>query len=219
MSEDIKDPEVELAPDEEIVLIKQRLDLMGIKYHHKAGLEKLKGLLNDALKGEKEVDPENQEFSEEEIVQLEKQVSAPKEDTPEVKELLALGKIKRVSNKPVAKRQRDAERRKESMKLIRIRLTALDPSLKEHTGHLACVSNRITNVRKFIPFDVPWMVPKIIVDHLKERVYNTFKEISVKDGFNKKVLVKPQFGIEYMEDMTIQELKDIKNAQLARSEQ
>lgn len=45
--------EVKLTPEqEEMNSIKERLDLMSVKYHHNANLKTLKTLLNDSLKGD-----------------------------------------------------------------------------------------------------------------------------------------------------------------------
>lgn len=57
MSEEMMNEEVELQEEptlDELTMLKSRADQLGISYHHKVGLEKLRKMVNDAINGDSE---------------------------------------------------------------------------------------------------------------------------------------------------------------------
>jgi hypothetical protein len=51
----------ESAAADELTMLKARADQLGIKYHHKVGLEKLRKMVNDAINGDSEEDADTDE--------------------------------------------------------------------------------------------------------------------------------------------------------------
>ena len=204
---------------DEATLIKQRLDLMGVKYHHKAGLDKLKSLLNAELSDEvpEGLVEEDQGLDKKDLSDLETQLAT--KETAETKRLKSTGKIKVVNpNAKMSANQRREELRKEAMKLIRVRVVPMDPQLKDHSGCWGCASNAFAEVRKFVQFNVPWYVPKIVYNALKEQQYQAFRKVKTAKGVDRKAFLNPKFNIQILPDISMEEVKEIQNAQLARGE-
>lgn len=176
--DDMSDEANETKVDE-LTLLKERADLMGIKYHPSIGLATLKEKVNSALSGAEE---------EEEVT--------VNEETPEQKRARLIA---------------------EATKLIRIRLTCMDPNKKGWTGEIFTVSNDIVGtVRKFVPFNAEkgYHVPNIIYKHLKRKKRQEFRTIKTRKGMDiKQGYLVPAFAIEVLPPLTPTELKDLAQRQ------
>lgn len=176
--DDMSDEANETKVDE-LTLLKERADLMGIKYHPSIGLATLKEKVNSALSGAEE---------EEEVT--------VNEETPEQKRARLIA---------------------EATKLIRIRLTCMDPNKKGWTGEIFTVSNDIVGtVRKFVPFNAEngYHVPNIIYKHLKRKKRQEFRTIKTRKGMDiKQGYLVPAFAIEVLPPLTPAELKDLAQRQ------
>ena len=105
----------------------------------------------------------------------------------------------------------------EATKLIRIRLTCMDPNKKGWTGEIFTVSNDIVGtVRKFVPFNAEkgYHVPNIIYKHLKRKKRQEFRTIKTRKGMDiKQGYLVPAFAIEVLPPLTHTELKDLAQRQ------
>lgn len=177
--EDDMSDEANKTKVDELTLLKERADLMGIKYHPSIGLATLKEKVNSALSGTEE---------EEEVT--------VNEETPEQKRARLIA---------------------EATKLIRIRLTCMDPNKKGWTGEIFTVSNDIVGtVRKFVPFNAEkgYHVPNIIYKHLKRKKRQEFRTIKTRKGMDiKQGYLVPAFAIEVLPPLTPTELKDLAQRQ------
>lgn len=177
--EDDMSDEANKTKVDELTLLKERADLMGIKYHPSIGLATLKEKVNSALSGAEE---------EEEVT--------VNEETPEQKRARLIA---------------------EATKLIRIRLTCMDPNKKGWTGEIFTVSNDIVGtVRKFVPFNAEngYHVPNIIYKHLKRKKRQEFRTIKTRKGMDiKQGYLVPAFAIEVLPPLTPAELKDLAQRQ------
>ena len=106
---------------------------------------------------------------------------------------------------------------REANKLVRVRITCMNPAKKEWEGEIITVSNSVIGtIRKYIPFnaDDGWHVPQAILNMLNERMCQVFN--SVPDGKGNMVrkgkLVK-EFSIEVLPDLTPSELHDLAQRQ------
>lgn len=106
---------------------------------------------------------------------------------------------------------------REANKLVRVRITCMNPSKKDWEGEIITVSNTVVGTfKKYIPFnaDEGWHVPQIILNMLNERMCQIFQ--SVPDGrgnmIRKGKLVK-EFSIEVLPDLTPSELHDLAQRQ------
>lgn len=162
----------------ELESLKERADLMGIKYSPNIGVETLRDKVNSALKPE------------------------PVEDTGETK----VGS------------SRYNEMRKEAMKLVRVRVTNLNPSKKESEAEFVKAGNRLITASRLVPFEVETHVETILLNLLKGRQYAIV--VHEKNSEGKKVPVRKmrkEFQIEVLDPLTEKELKDLKESQIKRN--
>lgn len=173
---------------DELAALKARADLLGISYHPTIGLEKLRAKVNTAITSEGEPD------------------SAP-EDAAPVQEA--------AKETEAAKRLR---LRNEAAKLVRIRLTCMNPNKKEWDGEIITAGNAaVGTFKKFVPFhsaDDGWHIPNIIYKQLAQRECQIF--VTITDGAGNKVrkgkLIK-EFAIEVLPDLTEEELAELARRQ------
>jgi hypothetical protein len=107
--------------------------------------------------------------------------------------------------------------RKEAAKLIRIRLSCMNPAKKEWEGEIISVGNSVVGTyKKYIPFnaDEGWHVPKIIYDALVERQCQVFVTVKDSRGNNmrKGKLIK-EFNIEVLPHLTAEEIQELARRQ------
>lgn len=156
--------------------LKARADMMGVGYHPKIGLEKLKAKVNDAMS---DVSKEDEE---------------PVEETT---------------------RQKNGRLRKEASRLVRINVTCMNPSMKDHEGAVYTISNGVVGThKKYVPFNSDWHVPTIIYKHMKERKCLIFH--NGKGPRGEKIKVKKiinELAIELLSPLTISEIKDLATQQ------
>lgn len=111
-------------------------------------------------------------------------------------------------------RQRKIE---EATRLVRIRLTCMNPLKKEWDGEIITVGNSLVGtLKKFIPFNAEdgWHVPHMMYEELRDRQFQTFftrtndRGNKVRDG----KLVK-EFAIELLPPLTAEELEELAREQ------
>ena len=132
------------------------------------------------------------------------------------------GEVEEVTNTPSeTKEETIGEKRKrlkaEALKLVRIRLTCLNPAKKEWEGEIITVGNSlIGSVKKFVPFnaDDGWHVPHVIYQQLKERQCQIFYTATDARGnkVRKGKLIK-EFAIEVLPPLTKEELEELARRQ------
>ncbi len=179
--------QIEETVSDELETLKARADMMGIKYHHKEGVDKLKAKINNALSSEGLDKPES--------VKLTKNV--------------------KVLNGTEYKKLKQEEAKKNASRLMRVRVTCMNPMKKEWEGEIFSVgSSKLGTFKRYIPYNVEWHIPKIMYDALKERKCSVFH--SVKDHLGQKVrksrLVQ-EFSIELLPPLTKDQLKDLAKQQ------
>ena len=113
--------------------------------------------------------------------------------------------------------QRNARLKKEAAKLVRIRVTCMNPNKKEWEGEIFTVSNAVVGThKKMVVFntDEGYHVPHIIYEQLKERKCQIFQ--TVKDSRGNKMrkgkLIN-EFSIEVLPPLTEAELKELARKQ------
>ena len=177
---------------EEIKLLKSRADQMGVKYHHRAGLKKMKEIVEAGMNA----------------------VTSPEIKIPEITLSPEEEETKQPQERSFAKK---ARLRKEANELIRVRISCMNPNKKDWDGEIYTVSNSVVGtVKKYVPFNAEngWHVPKIIYQAMTERKCQIFS--TVKDSRGNKVrkgkLVK-ELNIEVLPALTNAELKDLATQQ------
>lgn len=186
----------ELSEEEQLKLLKKRADQIGVKYSNNIGLETLAERINNKLEG-KEQKPEEE---------------AP--PPPLVKPEDA--------GKPAPKTLRE-KLVQENMKLVRIRITCLDPKKKEWPGEIITVANEyLGTVRKYVPFgeatEEGYHVPYCIYKYLKARKFlniRTYKDRKNQNQIKIESNWVPEFAIEVLPQLTKEELAKLAAAQSA----
>ena len=184
------DESQELPKIDELTVLKQRADQMGITYSNNIGVDTLRDKIQAKLNGE----PEKKADS---VAALER-------------ELTEAEKTNIIRNKLIA----------DAMKLVRIRLTNLNPNKKDLNGEIITVSNRyIGTVRKYVPFNEAgengWHVPQIILDVMKDK---RFLSIRTRRINGREVIDQswaPEYAIEVLPQLTEEELQQLANRQAA----
>ena len=180
-------------PDE-LSVLKQRATMMGIQFSNNIGLETLRKKIEDKMEGRAEADA-----------------------APQINPLAGETTAQPVKRKTLRQKLYD-----EQMKLVRIRVTNLDPKKKDLPGEILTVANEyLGTVRKFIPFgevtDDGYHIPYCLYKMLDARKFlniRTFKDrrtgtVRVESGYVK------EFALEVLDPLTPAELAKLANAQKA----
>lgn len=183
--------EVENTPlvQDELAVLKARADLLGIKYHPSISLEKLREKVNASITPDEP------------------------EETPTDPDSSA---ITFEPETPNAKRLR---MKREATKLVRVRVTCMNPIKKEWDGEIFTVGNNaVGSIKKYVPFNAEdgWHVPQMILQMMQERMCQIF--VTVTDDRGNKVRRGKQireFAIEYLPQLTKAELAELAARQAA----
>ncbi len=183
-------------PMDELKMLKQRAQMMGIPFSNNIGI--------DALK--------------EKIAEKMANGETKKDDPPETP---ALQDPERPAPKKETLRQRLY---KENMQLVRLRITNMDPKKKDLPGEIITVANGVLGtVRKFVPFgevtEDGYHVPYILYKQLKARKFlniRTYKDRKNNNEIKVEQNWVPEFALEILPPLTKEEIARLGAAQLAK---
>ena len=192
--------EGETAVDE-LALLKERAKQMGIPFSNNISLETLRKRISDKMEGK---------------------------DVPEVNPLTGDAEIAAITTAPAkldAKQNALALRKmmqREQMKLVRVRITNMDPKKKDLPGEIWTVSNEyLGNVRKMIPYgeqtDEGFHIPYCLFRLLQSKRFlhiRTVKDRVTGVERQDKQWVK-EFSLDVLPDLTKEELARLAAAQAA----
>jgi len=177
----------EVLVQDEMTTLKARAQLLGIGFHPSIGLEKLREKVAAAVAD-----------------------TAPPVDTPPAS--LAPEAIV-----PETESQKRVRMKQDALRLIRIRVTCMNPAKSEWEGEIFTIGNSVIgSVKKYVPFntDEGWHVPYIMYEQLRERQCQVFT--TVTDSRGNKVrrgkLIR-EFAIEVLPQLTAVELADLAQRQ------
>lgn len=113
--------------------------------------------------------------------------------------------------------QRRNRQIKEASKLVRIRVTCMNPNKKDWDGEFFTVGNAVVGgFTKYVPFNAEegWHVPQIIYNHLVERQCQIFVNRKTSKGgtIREGKLIK-EFAIEVLPQLSEEELKELARRQ------
>jgi hypothetical protein len=108
----------------------------------------------------------------------------------------------------------------DATRLVRVRITNMNPAKADLPGEIFTVSNRyVGEIKRYIPYGEQvdgWHVEKMLLDMLKEK---KFQQIRTKKGLNGQILPDTkwvrEFAIEELPALTPEELKVLANKQAA----
>lgn len=151
------------------------------------------------------------------LEKLREKVNGAIADTPEVvpEKLKALVKEPEVETA----NQRRSRLKAEATRLIRIRVTCMNPAKKEWEGEIFTAGNAaVGSIKKYVPFnaDDGWHVPHIIYQVMQDRMCQLFTTITDSRG-NKIRRGKQirEFALEFMPALTKEELAELALRQAA----
>jgi len=193
--------------DQKLIDVREQADLLHIKYHHRAGVEKIQRLIDDHTSG------------------------VPVKLAPVVEkiaqETVAIDPLTAAPVKPMTKAQyRDhqrAENKRKVASLIRCRVQCMNPNKKEWPGEIISVgSAKLGTFKKFIPFNSgePYHIPKIIYDVLMEKKCSAFYTVNDVHGHKvRKSRLISEYAIEVLPPLTKVELSDLARKQAMQAGQ
>ena len=182
----------------ELDLLKRRADMMKIGYSNNIGVDALKAKIAAAMEGQK---PTSDNSPQAEAAQAQQAQNGNGD----------VNALTGTSTKPTKKLSLRQHLINEKMKLVRVRITNLDPKKKDLPGEIITVANEyLGTVRKFVPFgevtDNGYHIPQCLYDVLKER---TFVNIKVRKGPKGEEIVEHQnareFSLEVLPPLTADE--------------
>lgn len=201
MTENTQAPEeaVIANPDvtvDELTLLKQRADTMQLRYSPNIGVDGLKKKIAAAIEG----------------TTLPETPGDVTGQPPAVEE----GTL----TPAAAKAARRAKMRKEQMRLLRVRITCMNPDKADLHGEFFTTGNGVLGtVKRYVPYgeasENGWHLPYIIVNQLKSRKFLQKRPRTVKGQIQVDTKWVPEFAIEILEPLTPEELKDLANQQAA----
>jgi len=183
--------EVTVTAQDELISLKKQADIMGLKYHPSIGLGKLRLKVKNTL-------------SDEPVVEVEEQAGVA---------------IKLVEEAPVKEThlQMVKRLRKEATRLIRVRVTCMNPGKKDWGGEIFTASNSVIGtIKKYVPFDNDegWHIPVIIYNMIKERKCQLFRKVKDSKGSNiTSTKLISEFAVEKMDNLTSKQLEDLAQRQ------
>lgn len=189
---DIEETTDESQVPDELTVLKQRADMMGIQYHPSIGLDKLKAKVNARLENT--------------VEESETKTQAPQ----------GSGKKNYLTEKEFQRAQM-TQRRRNASKLIRIRVVCMDPNKASLEGEWISVgSAKLGTFKKYVQFNAEdgWHVPNIIYEHMKERKCSVFQMTKGPRGEKiAKAKQIPAYSIEVLPPLSRQELKELAQRQ------
>lgn len=120
-------------------------------------------------------------------------------------------KTEEVPEKPKRVLTPKAQAKKDGGKLMRVRITCHDPQFKKHNGLIRAAGSVLYFKKRFVPFNRPTHIEKVIYDFMKQTEYQWFEE-KVNRATGRKYKVprsSPAFVIEDLPPLTPQELKEL----------
>lgn len=215
---------VEASPEVQFKILMERAKIMGLKVSPNIGLETLRAKVRAAQEAENASAADDVPDGDENMPRMpqagakENAESEQQEDEEEPPAPPAIAaELEQVRRKPVkeeTENQKRARLRKEATKLVRIRLTCMNPNKKDLPGEIFTIGNRyIGTVRKFVPYvEQPdgYHVENCIFEELKNRKFLNIR--TDKKGIPQTNYV-PEFAIEVLPQLTQKELRALAQRQ------
>ena len=202
--------EDELATDtvNELDVLKQRARMMGVEFSNNIGVDTLRERIRAKVEEQSKAES------------TAPQVAAPSLFDPSTPGSSSLGSVSEKPVKPLTLRQ---YLQREQMKLVRIRITNLDPKKKNLPGEVFTVANEyLGTVRKYIPYgevsDEGYHVPYCIYRELESRRFldiRTYKDRANGNKIRVEQRWAKEFAIEVLPHLSPTELRQLAVAQMA----
>ena len=192
----------------ELDVLKQRARMMGVEFSNNIGVDTLRERIRAKVEEQSKAES------------AAPQVAAPSLLDPSTSGSSSLGSVSEKPAKPMTLRQ---YLQREQMKLVRIRITNLDPKKKNLPGEVFTVANEyLGTVRKYIPYgevsDEGYHVPYCIYRELESRRFldiRTYKDRANGNKIRVEQRWAKEFAIEVLPHLSQTELRQLAVAQMA----
>ena len=202
----------------ELASLRKRAEMMGLKPSNNISIGTLKAKIQEKIDNDSkpaETAPVAEQPNPLADPQVEQRVAEARQAEPEVP-------AERAPNQPETKMQRRTRILAENMRLVRIRVTNLDPKKKDLQGEILTVANEIIgSVKKFIPYgeatDNGYHVPFVLLKALQKRKFldvRTRRDPRTGTNVVDQRWVR-EFAIEILDPLTEQEIRELATAQVA----
>lgn len=188
----------QVAQPSELELLKQRADLMGIKYSPNIGIETLRTRIQE----KQNPDTDNPASSEAETIQ-------------EYQDAVQAGRVPAKAT-PTPHQLRE-QRKAKALRLIRVRVTCMDPTKGALKGQIFSSGNgELGMIKKFVPFNAEqgWHIPQILLHMIQEKKFMSHYETTVNGKKVKRHRLVPTYAVEILPALSEKELNDLKQRQL-----
>jgi hypothetical protein len=212
------------APTEKQILM-DRAKLMGIKFSNNISVESLREKINGVLANDETL-TDIDEDADQDGDGDQNDTTDNDQDNEQTEQTPAAMTPPASANTKLSKAERQMLERKEqrddALKLIRLRITNMDPKKADLHGEILSVGNEVVGtVRKFIPYgeatDNGYHVPNILYKALKRRRFLSLRLIKDKRTGTQRPEMKwmREFSLEVLPQLTKEELHDLKISQMA----
>jgi hypothetical protein len=182
-----------------MAILKERATQMGIKFWPSISESRLADLIEKASNDEDVSDGEDASDDEEMSKGVESSKGADRLLAPRIRVNTKLDAIAAAN------------------KLIRCKITCNNPNKVQWRGEIFTAGNAVMPpIKKFIAFGVPYHVPQIILNMIRERMMQVFYTERTERGEVKRTRLAPEFTIDILPPLTQAEFDGIKTRQLAR---
>jgi hypothetical protein len=128
-----------------------------------------------------------------------------------------------VAETPVAVEESEQQMKRrikeECLRLVRVRITCMNPAKKEWQGEILSAGNSVIGtVKNYVPFNTEdgWHVPQILLNMMEERMCQVFTSTTDSRGnTTRRGKQIKEFAIEYMPALTPDELAKLAARQAA----
>lgn len=208
------DAEDEVALPDELTMLKERARMMGISFSNNISVETLRKKISDRMEGVTEAPEPQAEVNGFEAAAA---IAAVNDTTPASEPTAAA-----TSAIPQTKQEVRANMIKDHMRLVRVRITNLDPKKKDLPGEVLCVANEIIGtVRKFIPYgevtDDGYHIPYCLFRQLEKRRFLHIRVVKDRRTNITRPVTKwvKEFALDVLDPLTKEELNRLATAQMA----
>lgn len=203
-------------PDEKTLLM-QRAKMMGLKVSNNIGLETLRAKIKEHTEAqEKQAEESEEQEQEQPRFTPVAQAAAPAPSVPPQMAEQALPK------KPPTKQQRRQKLIKDATRLVRLRITNMDPKKRDLPGEIFSISNKfIGTIKKFIPFgeatEAGFHVPYCLYELLRDKKFLHIRTVGKDRNSRVVTSYEREFALEVLPQLTHEEIKKLALEQAARN--
>lgn len=182
----------------ELSLLKDRARLMGITFSNNIGLEALKMKVHNKQENIPDEEPEEENIAVKQYFSEQLNAISPMKQPASLREMLL----------------------EENMRLVRIRITNMDPKKKDLPGEIFTVANEhIGTVRKYIPYgeasEGGYHVPYILYKRLLNRKFLHIRTFKRAGQIHTETSWVREFSIELLDPLTPKEIQQLATTQAA----